>query len=224
MISLRRFGASLAAAAVVTGSLLSASIAPATASGSATVYAVHGVPGLKVDVYVDGTRILKDWTFGHVAGPLSLTPGRHTVAVRLYGHAGAPILQASPTVVAGENADVVAYLNAKGTPTLGAFANTTTGVPAAKAIVNVRHTADAPAVDVYAGMTKIFSNVTSGHGGSVIVAKGTYPVSIKLAGTMTTVLGPVSVKIQSHEGVVAYAIGSAAMHNLMVVAHTYMIS
>ena len=57
--------------------------APVAAQDTAEVYVVHGVPGLTVDVYVDGQRALDDFAPETVAGPLDLPAGSHTVAVRM---------------------------------------------------------------------------------------------------------------------------------------------
>ena len=45
------------------------------ADGNATVTVVHGIPDTPVDVYVDGSKALSDFTFKTVTKPISL-PGR----------------------------------------------------------------------------------------------------------------------------------------------------
>ena len=70
-------------------------------------------------------------------------------------------MSASETLKADENATIVANLDASGSPTLTAFANPTTPAPAGDAWVLVRHTAEAPAVDVYAGSTKVITDLTN---------------------------------------------------------------
>ena len=143
-------------AALTTGAGVVALTAPAQASmGTAKVTVIHGIPKVPVTVYANGKVLIKDFKFGTVVGPVSLTPGKYSLAVRPYGASAMskPILAASVSVVAGENATVVANLTAAGKPTLNVFANPTTAIPMGDARVIVRHVAEAPAVDVYAGAT-----------------------------------------------------------------------
>ena len=74
-------------AAGVVGGLSAATAASAAAAENGTVYVVHGVPGLTVDVYVNGKAALTGFKPGQVAGPLSLAPGSYDVAVRKAGEA-----------------------------------------------------------------------------------------------------------------------------------------
>ena len=46
------------------------------AEGDAQLSVLHGVPGLTVDVWVNGERTLDDFTPGSLAGPLALPAGR----------------------------------------------------------------------------------------------------------------------------------------------------
>lgn len=67
---------------------------------------VHGIPNTPVDVYANGTKILSDFTFKHVAGPLQLPPGSYTVDLRKAGSSATstPVLTATEQVAAGDNA------------------------------------------------------------------------------------------------------------------------
>ena len=160
----RRFGLAVlaTAAALIGGLLLSFGAAqPAGASpGTATVTVVHGIPNTPVDVYVDGTVVLPGFTFGTVSPPLSVPAGTHTLQVKLAG-TSTVALSGSVTLTAGENATVVANLSATGSPELSVFQNPTAPAPPGDAWVLVRHTAEAPAVDVYAGGTKVISALTN---------------------------------------------------------------
>ena len=64
---------------------------------------VHGIPDTPVDVYVDGSKALSDFTFKTVTAPISLPAGAHAVAVRKAGDpkSAAPILTANPSLPAG---------------------------------------------------------------------------------------------------------------------------
>ena len=186
--------------------------AASTTAADATVTVVHGIPNTPVDVYVNGTDVLPNFTFGTVSPALSLPPGTYAVAVKAAG-TSTTLLSASETLTADENATIVANLDASGSPTLTAFANPTTPAPAGDAWVLVRHTAEAPAVDVYAGSTKVVTDLTNPNSaGPLAVPAGTVPVSVDVnPSTSTTkpVIGPVNLALAAGHVYIAYAIGSA---------------
>ena len=154
------------------------SAASAAAPGNTTVTVVHGIPGVPVDVYVNGTDVLPNFTFGTVSPALSLPPGTYAVAVKAAG-TSTTLLSATETLTSGENASIVANLDTHGSPTLNVFANPTTPAPPGDAWVLVRHTADAPGVDVYAGTTKVITDLTNPNSaGPLAVPAGTVPVSV----------------------------------------------
>jgi hypothetical protein len=143
----------LAAAAAV-----AVSAAPAAAQEKGTVYVVHGVPGLTVDVYVNGKVTLSSFKPTAVAGPLSLDAGSYKIDIRAAGApaTAAPAISKSVSLPAGANVSLVAHLNANGTPALTPFVNPVDGSLAAdRARLVVRHTAAAPAVDVLAGAAAV---------------------------------------------------------------------
>jgi len=183
-----------------------------TTAGDATVTVVHGIPNTPVDVYVNGTDVLPDFKFGTVSPALSLPPGTYAVAVKAAG-TSTTLLSATETLTAGENATIVANLTASGSPTLTVFANPTTPAPAGDAWVLVRHTAEAPAVDVYAGSTKVITGLTNPNSaGPLAVPAGTVPISVDVnpsTAASTPVIGPVNLALTAGHVYIAYAIGSA---------------
>ena len=203
-----------AVGALLAGLLLSfGTVRPAAAStGDATVTVVHGIPNTPVDVYVDGTDVLPGFTFGTVSPPLTVPAGSHSVQVKLAG-TSTVALSGTVSLTAGENASVVANLSATGSPALNVFQNPTTPAPAGDAWVLVRHTAEAPAVDVYAGGTKVVTALTNPNSaGPLAVPAGTVPVSVAVSpSTPSTppVLGPLPLNLAAGNVYVAYAIGSA---------------
>jgi len=190
----------------------SGSAAASTTAEDATVTVVHGIPNTPVDVYVNGTDVLPDFKFGTVSPALSLPPGTYAVAVQAAG-SSTTLLSATETLTAGENATIVANLDAGGSPTLTVFANPTTPAPAGDAWVLVRHTAQAPAVDVYAGSTKVITGLTNPNSaGPLAVAAGTVPISVDVnpsTSTSTPVIGPINLALTAGHVYIAYAIGSA---------------
>ena len=106
------FGAGLVA-------ILSMLAAPAGAQqATGTVTVIHGIPGLTVDVYVDGTLTLEDFAPDTVTAPLELPAGTYQIAIRPANAAAdsAPVLAGSATLPAGANASIVAHLDANGQP------------------------------------------------------------------------------------------------------------
>ena len=161
--------------ALAAGSVGATATSASAATGDATVTVVHGIPNTPVDVYANGKKILSGFTFKTVAGPLQLPAGSYAIAVRKAGSpvTSTPVLWATEQVTAGENATIVAALTASGTPVLTAFANDTSPAGTGKGRLVVRHVAEAPAVDVYAGSSKVISGLTSGQQQALDVPAGT---------------------------------------------------
>ncbi len=133
----------------------------------------------------------------------------------------APILSATENVPAGANVTLVADLSAAGNPALVPFVNDTTPVGSGKGLLVVRHTAAAPAVDVYAGSAKVISGLANGNQAKLAVPAGTVPAKVTLAGQSSTVIGPVNVPVTAGMATVVYAIGSASGHTLTAVTQQY---
>jgi Domain of unknown function (DUF4397) len=223
---LLKLAAASAAAGVVTLAAAAGLIFPAAASaasGNATVTIVHGIPNTPVDVYANGNKIISGFTFKTVTQPLSLPAGSYTVDVRKAGAAAAsaPILTATEQVPAGANLTLVADLTASGTPALTPFVNDTSPVAAGDGRLVVRHTAAAPAVDVYAATAKAISGLTNGQQQALTVPAGTVAAKVTLAGQTAAVLGPVNVPVTAGMATVVYAIGSASGHTLTAVTQQY---
>ena len=221
-----RLAAASAAAGILclaAGTTAATALPASAATGDATVTVVHGIPNTPVDVYANGKKIISGFMFKSVAGPLQLPPGSYTLDVRKAGSAATstPVLAATEQLTAGENATVVAALTASGSPVLTAFANDTATAASGDGRLVVRHVADAPAVDVYAGTSKVVSGLASGQQAALTVPAGTVAAKVTLAGQSAAVLGPVNVPVTAGMGTVVYAIGSAAGKTLTVVTQTY---
>ena len=196
---------------------------PRAASDPAEVTVVHGIPNTPVDVYVNGRLTISDFTFDKVAGPLALPAGTYALAVRAHGAASTstPILSESVALTAGENASVVANLTASGSPTLSVFANPTTPLAMGDARVIVRHLAEAPGVDVYAGSSKAVTDLVNPNQATLVIPAGKVSVSVDVTGTTTTVIGPANFNFKAGRTTVIYAIGSAAGKTLTVAVQSY---
>ena len=220
---LPKLGIWMAAATVGLAAGSAAAVPAVAATGTATVTVVHGIPNTPVDVYANGKKILSGFTFKTVTSPLSLPAGSYAIAVRKAGAAvgSAPILAATEQVPAGASVTIVARLTAAGKPALTPFVNDTSAVGSGKGRLVVRHTAAAPAVDVYAGTAKVISGLASGQQQALTVPAGTVPAKVTLAGQTAAVLGPVSVPVTAGMATVVYAIGSASGHTLTAVTQQY---
>lgn len=197
--------------------------APAQASSSdAQVSVFHGVPGLTVDVYANGDAILEDFEPGTITDPLTLPAGEYELQVFPAGAdpAGAAAIEATATVPAGANVTVAAHLGADGTPVLTPFVNDVSSLDAGQARLTARHTAAAPAVDVRAGGSPVFSNVTNPNEGVVELAAGTVSADVALAGTSTVAIGPADVTLSEGVNTIVYAWGSAEDGNLALAVQT----
>lgn len=209
-------------AAGVTSGLSLATATSAAAAENGTVYVVHGIPGLTVDVYVNGKAALTGFKPGEVTGPLSLPPGSYDVAVRKAGEAAtaAPAIDKTVTLPAGANVSLVAHLSAAGTPTLTAFANPVGGLANGKARLVVRHTAAAPAVDILAGGKPVFTGLTNPNQQTAGVAPGTVSAAVALADSTKPVIGPADLTLKAGQVTVVYAIGSAKDSTLRLVTQS----
>lgn len=196
---------------------------------TATVYAVHGIPGtalggattdLPVDVAINGGCVpaLNGFNFGEIRGPLSLpAPGSYTIDIKpanaITPCSEATLLSKMVDVVPGINASVVAHLDAAGSPLISVFVNDTSRTAPGQGRFILHHTAKAPAVDV---------SVTRGHGagrrpsvnipgfsnGNQVAAEfrpGNWNASLSVGDSV--VFGPATLNLQPKTAQLVYAIG-----------------
>jgi len=234
-----RISTSVAAGAVVIG--LAAPVLAVTSASAATgskatngavtaeVSFVHAIPGLPVDVYVSGTKLLSDFTFQTVTGEFPPDAGARHFAIRPAGAKprSKPILSATKILSPGESATVVIYLSPTGTPELKAFVNATGAVAAGNARVIVRHVAEAPAVDVFVGTAstigvRVIKDLTNPHQASLVIPHTTLYVRVFAAGTKThPVIGPTKFTFHADTTTIIYAVGSLAAKTLTIVSQSY---
>jgi hypothetical protein len=184
----------------------------------ATVYVVHGIPGVLVDVEIGGVGCaLQGFDFGDIAGPLSLPEGTYNIKIRP-ANAGspcteAPVIEADVPFAAGENVTIVAHLDDMGSPTASKFDNDFSATGRGMARLIVHHTAYAPMVDIKVSrnggnspkvMVNDFSN---GDQAAAETRPGDWFVSIMPAGSMTPVFGPIAVELEPFTAYRIYAVG-----------------
>jgi hypothetical protein len=192
------------------------SIALAQPLQAATVTVVHGVPGFRADVYVNGKKALTGFQAGAMTTPIHLPAGRYHLAIRPAGASphSAPTLAATVTLTGDENASVVAHLNAKGKPMISLYRNNVAPIAAGHSRLAFRHVAAAPAVDVVVNGRRLFQNVPNSAERTAIVPARTYSVAVVRAGTHDPIWGPASVSVRPSRIYIAYAVGSAKKGSL----------
>jgi hypothetical protein len=210
---------------IAAGALVAlAGIAPATAATDvAQLSVLHGVPGLTVDVYVNGERTLDDFAPGDLAGPLELPPGTYSVAITASDAADASAPAIGPVdlpLEGGKNYTAAAHLDAEGEPTATLFTNDVSTIGAGDGRLTVRHVAAAPAVDVLAGGTAVISNLANPAEQVLTLPAGTVSASVAATGTTTPVIGPADVNVAEGTSTIVYAWGSLEDNNLALAVQT----
>jgi Domain of unknown function (DUF4397) len=193
------------------------------AEGDAQLSVLHGVPGLTVDVWVNGERTLDDFTPGTLAGPLALPAGNYALAITAADAADASAAVIGPvnvTLAANGSYTAVANLDGAGKPTANLFTNDVSAIAAGKGKLTVRHTAAAPAVDVLAAGSAVISNLENPNEQTLTLDPGTIPAAVAAAGTTQPVIGPADVTVAEGTHTIVYAWGSLADKNLQLAVQT----
>ena len=211
---MRRFFVALVATLSALAALVTV---PAGAVSNSDVYVLHGIPGVAVDVYVNGDLTLDSFQPEDVAGPLSLPAGNYDIDI--FAEAASPaassgarsdvaVIDVTAPVPAGESVSIIAHLDAAGTPTISAFVNDLSDTARNEGRVTIRHTAQAPAVDIVAGGAAVapFTNIVNGEERVADLPVGNYATGIAGA-TTTTVLFDAPVTATAGSNLVVYAIG-----------------
>jgi hypothetical protein len=209
-------------AAVGTVGLAAAVVAtPAAGAAPATVNVVHGIPGVAVKVCVDGNAVADHFRYGNTIVGAALPATAHKVRLVRAGKScrATAILESAYKLGAGRNYTIVANLNAAGTPNLAAFRTKLRPTVAGNARLTVRHTAQAPAVNVWAGAAKLIGGTefTWGKSATLGVPAGSYAVKVTLPGSTTPVIGPASTTLAAGHAYQVYAVGSPGHYRLVTV-------
>jgi hypothetical protein len=229
---------SLMLAAASTALAISAFAVPAAAGGEAQgakVFVAHGIPGAKVDVCVgdqNATEVKSNFKYGNKfklgAG---IAPGTYRIRVFLADPRecrGTKVIDESVTLTNGLNATAVAKL-VKGAPGLQVFVNDI-GL-ADDTSVTVRHTAKAPAVDVYLAQVLVAGNggqqptigsfPKGASAGPVGLDQGTYIFWATLPGQTAPVIGPTSRFFKAGRAYQIHAVGTnASNYRFIVIGQT----
>jgi hypothetical protein len=174
-----------------------------TAGDAAEVVVVHGIPGVVVDVLVNGAAAIEDFRYGDTA-VAALPAGTYDLAVAAAGTT-TPILELEDVDVEdGVSYSVVAHLDADGAPTLSPFANDTddTGIQAF-------HVAAFPEVVLLSGDAVLADDVANGMTAKFDLPAGTTvaDVGIGLAGTTDAAIELGDVTVPADTVLLVYAVG-----------------
>ena len=186
-----------------------------TNSGIVTV--IHGVPGLTVDVYVNGALTLPSFAPGTVTDPIELPEDTYDIAILPEGgnFPADAVITGSAFLPAGANASIVAHLDEAANPTLGVFVNDMSAIHGSMSRVVVRHVAAAPAVDidffrppVRKGAVLEVDNLANGNEAQADVRKRPYWATLFGAGSSDAVFTTPKINLSKSQSYVIYAWGS----------------
>jgi len=204
--------------------LVGSAVAPAagatdTDTDTASLYVVHGVPGMTADVVVDGRVVQEAAEASAVLGPFEVSPGRHTVSLEAVS---SEPLTAAVELAPGESADLVAHRQAdpQAPPVLTAFPNDMSPVGPDKSRLVVAHTAAVPPADIRVDGEVLLSNVANAESLTVVVPAATYSVDIvPTAATGPVLFGPVDLPVAGSELTRVFAFGDPATSTMDAVVH-----
>lgn len=158
--------AALAATALITPT--------ASAQSSVDLTLVHGIPGITADVAVDGTVVIDDFVPGSLANITSFA-GQTLRNVTVTDDATGDVVigpLATLEVPASGSHSLVAHLDADGDAVISVFANNTNAVATGDARLTVRHTAEAPAIDLIIGDQRPIVAATNGQSAELELPDG----------------------------------------------------
>lgn len=209
--------------AVFAAALMALAIAvPAMAQASASITLIHGIPDTDVDVFVDGSEVFGDFSFGDTQDLSALAGETLTgLEVRLAGTDTVAIGPVDLTLPSSGNFTAIAHLDASGTPILTVFENDTSTIAAGNGRLTVRHTAAAPAVDVKADGSVAFSNLSNPNEDAADLPAATYSVEVVPTGADDpVVIGPADIAVSEGDSLIVYAVGSLEDATLTVLTQS----
>jgi hypothetical protein len=202
----------LLAGAAALAAVLVAVPAGTNAQSDAEIMLLHGIPGVTVDVAVDGDIVIPGFEPGTMQD-LSAFAGQtlENLEVRIAGTEDIAIGPVAEFPVPSSGSyTVVAHLDADGTPTLTPFENDTSEVADGNGRLTIRHTAAAPAVDVVLGDARPVENASNGDSAGLDIPAG------EIAGAQIAPTGgdPIAdvptVTLDAGTNLIVYAVGSLA--------------
>ncbi len=217
---MRKLLAILAVIGALCASLLGTKVVASAQTATGTVTVVHGLRGVVADVYLDGALALPAFEPERVTEPMAIPAGPHRVEIRLAGAAPTdpPAVTGDVEVTADARQSIVAHLDSAGNPTITAYIDDSTPVPAGEARAVIRHTAAAPPVDVSLNDAVVAPALAEPGSAAADVPAASYQVSVWSPGTRDAVVAPQTANLTEGAATVMYLIGSAQAGTLSWIA------
>lgn len=193
-------------------------LVPPTASAQSPVdlTLVHGIPGMTADVAVDGTVVIDDFVPGSLANITSFA-GQTLRNVTVTDDATGDVVigpLATLEVPATGSHSIVAHLDADGEAVLSVFANNTAAVATNQARLTVRHTAEAPAIDLIIADQRPIVAATNGQSAELELPAGELTdAQVALTGDVA-IAEVATLDLAANTNTVVYVIGSTADDDL----------
>lgn len=216
--AVRRWSA-LTGVVVIALALTTLSVGPSYAANGAEIYVVQGLPGVAVDVSVDGHSVAKSVPAAKIVGPIKVGAGTRMIT---FSENGAVVLKSMVKLATMSSTDVVVHLpaQASGRPMVTTFRNDLSAVPRDKASLVVVHTAAVPPADVRVNGQVLFSNIANGESLRLVVPVATYRVAIVPTGeTGPVILGPLDLTVKGGSLNRVYAVGDPQNKTMNVAVH-----
>lgn len=200
-----RFAAAIAAAALLA---LPAGAALAD-SHEATVYVVHAVPDVEVDVWINGDPAIEGFAPETVTDAISLPAGDYDIEVYPAGtdpEGEDPAIGLEATLAAGDNVTLVAHLLDDGSIAgeLAVFVNDVSAIASGEARVEARHTAGAPPVTLSSDGAEL-GDIALGEAFAADVPAGDLPLTVALADDADAVLLDATLSLSEGSYTIAHA-------------------
>jgi hypothetical protein len=206
-------------AAAAATALAAAVLAPGGASaqgGPEGTNLLHGIPGVPVDVYVDGTVTFAGFQPG-ASEDLSSFAGSALNNVEIFAEGADPtadtplLTAASLSIPSSGHNSVVFHNDASGTPKISAYVNNATQTGEGVGRITIRHAAAAGPVDlVLTNGDRPLLNLTNGGSQEFGPAVGSYDVQLAEAGSGLIPGTATTVQATEGQNLIVYAVGSAA--------------
>lgn len=191
-------------------------------SQTGMVTVVHGLRGFLADLYLDGDLVLEGFRPERTTDPMQVSAGRHRFAIRAAGEPASskPALAGAVNVDPGSNWSLVAHQSPAGEPTLSVFDNDTSAVPSGQARVVIRHTADAPPIDVRVDQAAFVQDLapTRQSGGRLDAVS--HDVVVANANGQGVLVPPSNIQFVEGASNLLYLIGSAENRSVGWLAQT----
>ena len=181
-----------------------------SAQSAADLTLVHGIPGTTVDLSVDGTIVIDAFVPGSLAN-ISSFAGQTLQNVTVTDDATGDIVigpVASLVIPDSGSYSIVAHLDATGVAVLSTFENNAEPTATGEARLTLRHTAEAPAVDLIIGDQRPIVGATNGQSAELELPAGSL-TDAQLAPTGDVAIAEIAtLDLAANTNTIVYAVGS----------------